>query len=59
MTHVFAAATNASSGVKTPAWPCASGGAEKSISGPLPMTMCPQCSLFQLTVVLYVAVRLM
>ena len=29
MMHVFAAATKASSGVITPAWPCASGGRRK------------------------------
>jgi hypothetical protein len=44
ITQVFAAATNASSGVMTPACPCASGGAENGISGPLPSARCPQCS---------------
>jgi len=42
MTQVFAAATNASSGVNTSACPCASGGAENFISGPLPITRCPK-----------------
>ncbi len=46
-----AAATKASSGVSTPGCPCASGGAEKSISGPLPNLTWPQCSPFQATVV--------
>jgi hypothetical protein len=36
MTHVFTVATKASSGVNTPACPCASGDAEKSISEPFP-----------------------
>ena len=58
ITQVLAAATKASSGVSTPAWPWASGGAEKAISGPLPMAMWPQCSPFHATVVWYVAVRL-
>ena len=51
MTHVFAAATKASSGVSTPGCPWASGGAEKAISGPLPIVMWPQCSPFHATVV--------
>jgi len=51
ITQVFAAATNASSGVRTPACPCASGGAENFISGPLPSSICPQCSPVHLTVV--------
>ncbi len=51
MMHVFAAATNASSGVITPRCPWASGGAEKSISAPFPQTRCPQCSPFQATLV--------
>ncbi len=37
MTQLFAAATKASSGVRTPGCPCASGGAENLISGPLPI----------------------
>src|ERR1035441_3225894 len=52
ITQVFAAATKASSGVNTPACPCASGGAENFISGPFPITRCPQCSPSQRTVVL-------
>src|ERR1019366_4571166 len=51
ITQLFAAATNASSGVRTPACPWASGGAENFISGPFPISICPQWSPVHLTVV--------
>ncbi len=49
MMQVLAAATKASSGVNTPAWPCASGGAEKVHLRPVAHHEVAQCSPFQAT----------
>ena len=49
MTQVLTAPTKASSGVRTPASPWDEGGAEKSISGPLPSCRCPLCPPVQVT----------